>query len=294
VYRIDAATGSISPALTADGGVSSFVLPNADFLWVIADPQGHFLYLTDGYAGTNGGNSQIVTLAVDPTTGALSLAATTPMDPFAFESGPTGIALDPDAGCLYTVGYGFAVARIKLDATGIPVPVDAGGATGVDGGQSIGQCTRVVIGARGTAYGICTANAGVPGAGLYAYTYDAASGSLAMQVVNAGGPFAPNGVAVHPNGNFVYTLNNGEIVMFAAPADGGVPTVSSSSDAGLRLSSLRFDGAGSHLYAGGGNSPGHIHVFNVDPSTGALTLADPVDGGVAAGPYPSVDLVVVP
>jgi 6-phosphogluconolactonase (cycloisomerase 2 family) len=296
VYRIDGATGSLSPVRSADGGTYSFVLPNADFQWMVTDPQGRFLYVTDGYAGTNGGNSQIVTLAVDSTTGELSLAGTTPMDPFAFESGPVGIALDPDAGCLYTAGYDFAVARVKLDPSGIPVPVDAGGATGVSGTASIGECTQVALGPNGTAYVICAANAGQPGRGLYAYTFDAGAGTLSMQTPTATDPyFYPNAVAPHPNGNFVYVATTaGEVVTFGVPADGGVATQVAVSDGGLRITSLQFDRTGARLYAGGGNSPSHIHLFNVDPTTGALSLADSVDGGVAAGPYSTSNLVIVP
>jgi 6-phosphogluconolactonase (cycloisomerase 2 family) len=119
--------------------------------------------------------------------------------------------------------------------------------------------------------------------GIYAYRFDPASGAI---TVVAGSPFANDTVgapvAVSHDGRFAYSINYGtdsSLVAFSIQADGALVAVPGSHFATTEpMENIATSPSREYLYAVAYS--GHLKVYSIDTSTGALTEqpADAVSG----------------
>ncbi len=121
-YTIDSTSGALTPVF----GFSPGVGPNP--LQAAVDPSGRFLYVTIN--GGLGGGPQVVSLAINATTGALTPAGT----PVAAQN-PTGIAVDPSAQFVYITNPNLNTVEVYAinpttgaltEVSGSPFPVASG------------------------------------------------------------------------------------------------------------------------------------------------------------------------
>ncbi len=104
-YTIDSTSGALTPVMGWSPGVG----PNP--LQAAVDPTGKFLYVTVN--GGLGGGPQVASLAINPTTGAL-----TPAGAPAPAQNPTGIAVDPSGRFVYVTNPNLGtVAVFAINAT---------------------------------------------------------------------------------------------------------------------------------------------------------------------------------
>jgi 6-phosphogluconolactonase (cycloisomerase 2 family) len=104
---------------------------------------------------------------------------------------------------------------------------------------------------------------------LRSATIDRPSGTLLLRdVVPIAG--TPLGLAVSPNGNFVYTADSttGSLLTFAVDSLGGLASVPSTASIAPGGGSLTIDAGGTHLYV---NVASDTILFDLDPVTGSIT-----------------------
>ncbi len=302
IYSVGADTGSLAPlsyqgaALGEDGPEQVVVDSARGFVWV---PN-----LGDGVTPSN-----ISTYTLDPATGLLSAAAAA-----ATGIGPHRMALAPDGSVAYVVSSGSnqvetfsinagsgALTQVDTDATGagpIDVAVDPLGrfvwtanrttatisifdVSGVDGTLTpsaapalslAGMLSSLAVDTTGTQLFATFENFDT----LVRISIDAGTGALSIP---GGGTRMtgdmPVGLAVHPNGDFLFVANNGsdEVSIFAIAESGAVSVVGGTFPTGSQPASISLDASGSYAYVANSGS-NDVSVYSVNQGTGVLTLSE--------------------
>jgi 6-phosphogluconolactonase (cycloisomerase 2 family) len=252
-YAINGTTGMLSL-------VSGQPFSSANAYRVAADPAGKFLFAT----GAN--NDSVTVFSINQSSGALTLVG----------SYSTGIGFAAQATTdglgkfLYvTAGnLGTSVAVFSIGATGALTPV---GPQGISIAELKSEPTgKFLLGVTGNG-----ANNGIgTDTHIYVYSINQSTGLLSPA---AGSPFTttyiPGNLAVHPNGNLVYTFNYS--IVGPSPMEGF--SFNSSTGALTELTGSpftsfspydgAFDESGTYLFI---HSTDSIAVTSVDGTTGAL------------------------
>jgi 6-phosphogluconolactonase (cycloisomerase 2 family) len=206
--------------------------------------------------------STVSTFSADVSTGELTTLSSSP---FGTGSAPMSIAIDPQAGFLYTADGGSTVSAFTVDdATGTLTSVDS---------ISCGSGARSIAIDPSASY-VYVANSN--DSNLSGYVIDSSTGSLsklANQPFNTGS--YPYAVVVHPSGKFLYVANNGsgDVSGYEIGSDGNLSPLSSSPyTAGAGSVCIAMHPSGKWLFVGAFNDSS-IHVFYINSTTGNLTPA---------------------
>jgi 6-phosphogluconolactonase (cycloisomerase 2 family) len=209
VYRMDEATGGLEPLQVVAG------VANPHFLAL--HPNRGFLYSTNG-----GDTSAVSAFALDGATGRL-----TPLNrQLSPGPGPTHLAIDPSGRCVVVANYaGGSVAVYPVEADGRLGPHSDfrahDGPTGPNARRQDRAHPHVALFDPG-GQRVLVCDLGLDR--TYVYRIDAAAGRLSPNDP----PFAPahpgagpRHAAFHPNGRFVYVINELDSTITAFAYDGG-------------------------------------------------------------------------
>ena len=272
LYAFDSTTATIagfsiahgnSGALTAIPGspftISDTFSGSTNFPRIEADPLGRFVFITNFAAG------QIDVFQVDQTTGALTVAPSSPVH----ASSPIHLAVEPSGSFVYVPDSQNALINIfSIDSAGnmtlkTPFAIPTGPVPGTD--------APLFIEAHPNGQFLFTANRG----SVAAYVIDASTGALSYA---PGSPFntsslqvAPFMLALDATGTFLYvsdTGNNGIPGFTVDGTTGALTLINGSPFPGSSASDLVPNPAGPQLYVQIGNS---INVYSIDATSGALT-----------------------
>ena len=194
-------------------------------------------------------------------------------------NGPTGISIDPTSRFLYVANEGdgrIYQFRIRRDTGGL-VAINAGSVN--DGPANRPQ--QIAISPRGDF--VYVTNSGKRGAGengndkngegsIAEYTVDLATGALKLlETFREGGLQQPLGIAVLPNGKFVYVSDPGAgiLLTFAVEPSGRLRPVASTPSLGDK------QGAPGLVAV----HPSGSFVYTVDRSAGVVVVASPAADG---------------
>lgn len=284
VYNVDSTTG----ALTQTTGITQpQVAGTGGFNYGVVDPYGRFVYVSDdgsaaGTAGTIDG------FTVDQTTGALT--PITAVTGFTTNlNSPESIIIDHTGTYLYVINYGTGSAAGTISAYSID--------------QTTGNLTPLSTATYPT--GIGPAFATLDPTGTYIYVPNSVDNTISAYSIGAGGaltsilstaravPGASSvlGVAVSPNGSYLYVLDggpsggNGQVFGFTVAA--GVPSTTVISGTpiatGVGPLGMAIDPTSSLLAVanvGDTINPSTISLFTIG-SGGALTSQTAVAAGVS-------------
>lgn len=288
-FSIDPATGSL--ALLP--GAPFFI--GADPVTMGIDPTGRFLYVFAGTTINALSQESLFEYNIDPASGALTLTASSPT---VWEASAgtliTSMAFNPVGNITYlgqsaSNGLHGPILICAVDFT-----------TGALTRTSLTQPRSIQSDHLGmSAGGSFLFSTSAPGATVDAF----AIGTNGAPLEVSGSPYpignVPAAVLVHPSGNFVYVVNEGEpylggsnlsayagsVSAFSVSAGTGVLAVVPASPfpAGTNPASIGIDPTGSFAYvpltgyvAGTFKSSAQIQGYNIDPSSGALApLAGP-------------------
>jgi len=291
ISSIDPVTG----ALTGNGGLVLTVIgqPSSPPGALALDPSGRFLYYGSPSLGPGAGGAVqgIGALAVNSTTGALSVVAGSPLPE---DQAPLSVLVHPSGQFVYTENInavstpasGFSLVNIS----GFAVDSSTGVLAPVPGSPFLVPVNADFAGfAMHPSGKFLYAATGVAANGILAWSVDAATGSLA---VLPGSPFdagvATFDPALDPEGKFLYVsagatgglLGSGGMLGFKVDANSGAltPLASSPFSSGTALLDLVVDPSGRFLFAGGWVN-GTIAGFSLDATTGALTTLGPTSVG---------------
>lgn len=265
-FALNTATGALTeetPAVVIGGHPSH----------VAIDPSFRFVYVstTDVVDPDDG---WIVTLAIDPTTAAL-----TEVSRQAVGSRPSYVACDPTGQLLYCANAGtgapgsstISVFRVGV-LNGIPqVSAPAQEAPGVFG-MGFHPSGKY-------------AYATLDNADLFVqYSIDDATGTLTLVSGGSSAGLQPKGIALSPNGRFCFVSTNGQNVgnVSAFQVDGSgvpIPPVTMVSD-GLVPLDLTVDPTGRFLYVANSGS-NDVSVMAIDPVTGVPDVHAAAPSGLA-------------
>jgi uncharacterized protein (TIGR03437 family) len=211
------------------------------------------------YAASFGGNN-IYAFTINPTTGAL-----TPISgsPFAAGSGPFGLTSDLSGRFLYSANYSSSnISAFAIDPTTGALTAVPGSPFSASGPASLAISGRVLF------------VANYDGGNLGAYLIDNVTGALTPV---SGSPFtagaSPNWVAVHPNGKFVYVVNNNgsNVSAYSVGANGALTQIPGSPfAAGTEPDVIAILPRGNFAYVSNYAS-GNISAYSINETTGALT-----------------------
>ena len=276
-FRFDPATGkSTSLGLVAES-------TNPSFLAI--DPTHHYLYAVNevgDYKGEKTGG--VSAFAIDRKTGKLTFLNEVPSR----GAGPCHLSLDRTRKFVLVANYdggSVAVFPVLPDGRlGEASSVVQHSGHGPNAERQEGPHAHEIQVTRDNRFAIA-ADLGLDE--LLVYRFDAAKGTLAANDP----PFAkvdpgagPRHFALHPNGKFVYSLNEmgGGVTGFAYDSRGGamhnLQTISSlPKDFKGKNDSAEIvvDASGKFLYASN-RGPDNIAVFAIDPATGTLKLVEHV------------------
>src|SRR2546429_1509055 len=271
LYAFDSTTATIagfsiahgnSGALTAIPGspftISDTFSGSTNFPRIEADPLGRFVFITNFAAG------QIDVFQVDQTTGALTVAPSSPVH----ASSPIHLAVEPSGSFVYVPDSQNALINIfSIDSAGnmtlkTPFAIPTGPVPGTD--------APLFIEAHPNGKFLFTANRG----SVAAYVIDSTTGALSYA---RGSPFNTSSLQIalllltlDATANFLYvadTGNNG-IPGFTVDGTGALTLINGSPFPGSSVSDLVPNPAGPQLYVQIGNS---INVYSIDATTGVLT-----------------------
>ncbi len=230
-----------SGALTAIPGspftISDTFSGSTNFPRIEADPLGRFVFITNFAAG------QIDVFQVDQTTGALTVAPSSPVH----ASSPIHLAVEPSGSFVYVPDSQNALINIfSIDSAGnmtlkTPFAIPTGPVPGTD--------APLFIEAHPNGQFLFTANRG----SVAAYVIDASTGALS---------YAPGSLYVSDTGN------NGIPGFTVDGTTGALTLINGSPFPGSSASDLVPNPAGPELYVQIGNS---INVYSIDATSGALT-----------------------
>jgi 6-phosphogluconolactonase len=260
-YSIDPITGALS------GIPGSPFAAGAALLSVAITPNGKLVYVVT--ASTN----KVASFNINPATGALT---PTSSGPFAASAGATVMAIDatgdfayiaaPDSITAYTVDY----------TTGALVPI-ANGAIANAGGVAL------AIDPMG---GFVYVSGNI--ASIYAFTMDGTTGLLSAV---PGSPFTtgqfPQGLAVSPNGQFLYVPAQAANAVWGYSIDASTGALAQSTGSpfetgvgGAMPEALIVDASGKFAYG----DTGAISIHTVDVATGGLSFVKAQGNAVSDEP----------
>jgi 6-phosphogluconolactonase (cycloisomerase 2 family) len=251
LYLVNPSTGEFSPF--AFGSIGGLGLSH-----VALHPSGRFLYVVNSTAAT------VIVSVVDPVTGLTTTAGT----PFPTAGGPRFATVDVSGRFLYVTGDTPVITAFRID-------LDSGALTPVPGSPfAAGTVPLFTLATEPT------------GRHLYAtqwstglvrgYAIDASTGALAPI---PGSPFAalgnPVGMAVHPNGRFLYTTNTSgqdNVRGFHVHASTGAltPFAGAPVATGAVPQNMVIDLGGRYAYVSNLDSD-NLSGYSIDAATGALT-----------------------
>ena len=271
-YRLNADTGSLtSIGIAADTADPGFLVihPNHRFLYAVRE--------SGGFAGTS--NGTVSAFSIDPATGTLTLLN----QQSSGGRGPCHLAVDNSGHCVLVANYaGGSVATLTNLADG-----SLGTVTSLlqHHGSSVYPKRQAGPHAHEVGFDASNRRAFCTDLGLdkiFIYQLDPKTAALTTNDP----PFAalapgsgPRHFAVHPNGRFVYVINelNSTITAFDYNAKNGalqtqqtIPTIPDTFSATNYPSEIAIHPSGKFLY---GSNRGHdsIAVYAVDEPTGKLT-----------------------
>lgn len=247
--------------------------------WLTTHPNERVLYAVSEMG--NGGKSEgeILSLAIEPVTGSLSLLNRVPSG----GGGPTHLAVDKAGKAIAVANYGgSSVAVFRLNPDG-----SLGDRTAL--ARHAGSSVHPIRQTRPHPHAVVPSPDDrflfVPDLGtdkVYSYLFGAAAGSLApnsppfVQVPPGSGP---RHLAFHPGGNFAYLINEMESGITAFAHDPGkgsltrIQTISTLPEgfAGTNTAAeVVVAGLGTFLYASN-RGDDSIVVFSINPADGTLT-----------------------
>jgi len=312
-FARDPATGAltfldrvIGDTATPPGPIPHLALPKALSL----SPDGAQLYVAGGTHGA--GTSAVTWFERDATTGALSYRGSILDDSgpgLFYLDTPLDVLVSRDGASVYVTAFEARAVTVFARAPGTgdlsflqDVVDDVGGVDGLEGIQ------RVAESPDGSTLYVASASrpATVPGPGGIAVFARAADGTLTfLEVKQQGvggidGLGAPRDVAVSPDGKSVYVAAGGKLGN-SPPVAAGVARFDRAPDGRLTFAGSIPESAfgygeprgiavaadGTNVYAvlygvnSGvtGTTPGKLVVFDRDPQTGAIAVADRMDDG---------------
>lgn len=263
-FAIDRNSGALTPV---PGNPAAPATTSVDS--IISDPMGRFLYVGDR------GTAQISVFQVDATTGALTLSQNSP---FA------------------TAGSTFSM--LSVDGTGKYLyAADSQGILGFVYGFNIDQFSGELTPIPGSPFNLDLFFVQADATGKFLFGIDSTGNInvLPLQVGTGipqpGTTLAPTShpyaLAVHPNGNFVYSfaldnqIHPKAVEGFQVDGTGNLTALTGSPFTTLPgLFGGKFDQDGTGLFAL--NTGGGVQVFVVDPATGGLTANVPPISTVAS------------
>jgi 6-phosphogluconolactonase len=270
VYRIDAASGMLTPAV--DSPLSTGA-PFPDF--VATDPTGKFAYAFNYINRVGVGGLSIASLAIDSNAGTLAAVNRSPFGPF--QPYPQCYGLAPNGKFAYEGSIGDGLQSFILDGT-------TGAVTA--GGSSTFKATTCAVDASSRFMYVSD------GSAIAGYTVDSMSGALRTiggTPVTLSDPYTLLGVRIDLSGKFLYVTRKDAIYAFAIDSSSGELTAVSGSPFTVASSTDRFatpiaiDPSGRFAYVPSRTSS-NLYALSIDPFTGALT---PVAGSpFAAGASP--------
>jgi 6-phosphogluconolactonase len=275
VYRMDEQAGDLSHVQTLAG------VPNPHFLAL--HPNGRFLYSTNG-----GDTSAVTAYTIDPASGRVALL-NRQLSP---GPGPTHLAVDPTGQCVVVANYaGGSVAVYPLAADGSLQPHSDfhqhAGPLGPNAKRQdkphahmagLDQSGRFVL--------VC--DLGMDR--TFVYRVDAAAGKIALNDPPFGAAPAGHGprhLSFHPNGRWVYVINElaGSITIFAFDGSTGaleaLQTVSTlpAGFAGENISAEVVVHPNGRFVYGSNRGDDSLAIFEVDQANGTLTPVGHVPSG---------------
>lgn len=284
VYSVNSSTG----ALTQTTGITQpQVAGQGGFNYGVVDPYGRFMYVSDD-GSVSGTGGSIDGFTIDQTTGALT--PITAVTNFATNlSSPESMVIDHTGSYLYVINPGSGTAAGTISAYSID--------------QTTGNLTPLSTATYPT--GIGPALATIDPTGTYIYVPNGVDNTISAYSIGAGGALTSilstaravpgaasvQGVAVSPNGNYLYVVDggtspgNGQVFGFTLAA--GVPATTPISGTPIATGEtpvgIAIDPTGSLLAVsnvGDTINPSTISLFSIG-STGALTSQTAVAAGVS-------------
>jgi 6-phosphogluconolactonase len=264
-FSFDPAVGALTPlsSTPAFGGSPSFLAANR---------AGTTLYAVDENA-----TGRVGAYAIDPATGALTFLGAVSSG----GNGPPFVSVDATGRWVFVANYG--------DGTVSVLPVRAGGGLGAPVQTlTVGAQAHMIVADASNRFVFVPCK----GADYVAqFLFDATSGKLtpnaASHVTTAAGA-GPRHVAFHPNGRFVYLINETNSTMTAYALDGTQGTLSEIQT----LSTLPSGYSGptntaaevwvhpsGHWVLGSNRGQDSLAIFAIDPSGGTMTY----DGYITSG-----------
>ena len=261
-FSIDITTGALGLPVGTSGPQGS--------AGIIADPAGKFLYVSDLYS------AEVDVYSIDQTTGALTSAGSFGVGNRS--AGLGGLAMDRSGKFLYAVEENTnLVAAWTIDSSTGALTWIGTVPTGATPGQAVvdplGQFLFV-------------SDYNDPNGGISSYFIDASTGALTpvcncVFPIQMGTYLGPVGLAVHPNGNFLYvamagtqfTANPTLVAAMGIDRQGGGVFPAGQNylfNSGPYPLLLTLDPTGNFLYVGN-TAYGGISAFQVDPKHGGLT-----------------------
>jgi len=222
---------------------------------------------------SNEDSNNLNAYSIDGGTGALTQVTGSP---FAGDTGPRGVAVDPSGKFLYMAN------ESSNDISAYTINASSGALTPVPGSPFAEGEEEENYGPRGVAVdpsGKFLYVANEVGNNVSAFSIDATSGAL-TQIT--GSPFAaetgPRGVAVDPSGKYVYVTNHGDddVSAYSITAATGAltPVPGSAFETGDTPFDVVVDPSGKFVYVTNHLS-GNVSAYTLAAATGALT---PVPG----------------
>lgn len=229
------------------------------------DPAGAYLYVA------NSGDKSISVFSIDPAKGTLSTVAQTSGPTVPLGITPINMQVAPSGGFLYVTGAGLpGYIEVFTLSSGVLTPLS--------------PTSFFFTGTN--PYGLA-----ISPNGSYLYTANNIDNSISEFTVSTGslsqlanspigqqsGTTTPVALLIDKTGAFLYVANQGSTSLtgYSIGTDGGVSLLTTSPfSTGAQPSVLASDPAGKYLFVGNQKSPFTIQSFNLNTSSGSLTLVN--------------------
>jgi 6-phosphogluconolactonase (cycloisomerase 2 family) len=237
---ITGALTTIAGSPYAPGGSSIAITPNGNLVFV----------LTSG--------SSVSSFNVNASTGALTAAT---IGPIAVSAGSTVIAIDPTGQFAYVLGNSITAYTIDYTTGGL-TPI-------ANGSISNGGIALVFDPVGGFVYVSGTISS------IFAYTLDPTTGLNAVSGSPFAGPLFPQGLAVSPNGQFLYVAGQAEDAALGYSVNSSTgaltPLTGNPFGGGYMPEGVAVDPTGKFAYLANSSS---IGIYSIDAARGALSLVN--------------------
>jgi 6-phosphogluconolactonase len=269
LYAANAGEGDVSEFLISASGALTEQIPRTPVgaapTVLAMDPAGTYLYVA------NSGDKSVSVFSIDPAKGALSTVAQTSGPTVPLGITPINMQVAPSGGFLYVTGAGQpGYIEVFTLSQGVLSPL-----------------TPTSFFFTGTnPYGLA-----ISPNGSYLYTANNIDNSISEFTVSTGslsqlanspigqqsGTTTPVALLIDKTGAFMYVANQGSpnLTGYSIGTDGGVSLLTTSPfSTGAQPSVLASDPAGKYLFVGNQKSPFTIQSFNLNTSSGSLTLVN--------------------